>query len=156
MLVNKLELGSYQEEEIETIIEEEKRRRKIKRKQENVSSKILAIILAIIGLALSIYILHGYTNITKMRLEISDLENTRYLLERDRKDLIAELEYIKNTAKIEENARIKLGMDYPNEEQIVYLSIENPKDEMVVENSFSITNQFKNVVNLIIGYFRGA
>lgn len=156
MLVNKLDLDTYQEEEIETIIEEEKRRRKKKRKQENVSSKILAIMLAIIGLVLSIYILHGYTSITKMKLEISDLENTRYLLERDRKDLIAELEYIKNTAKIEENARIKLGMDYPSEEQIVYLNIENPRDEIVVENGFSITNQFKNVVNLIIGYFRGA
>jgi len=156
LLVNKMEFDSYYQEEIETIIEKEEQRRAKKRKKAKSSSKILAIIFAIIGLILCIYILNGYTNITKMKLEIMELENQRYELERDREDLIAKLEYIKNSAKIEENAKIKLGMDYPNEEQLVYLSIEELDNGLDIESNKSLSEQFKNIFNLVLGFFRGA
>ena len=151
-----MEFDSYYQEEIETIIEKEEQRRAKIRKKAKSSSKILAIMFAIIGLILCIYILNGYTNITKMKLEIMELENQRYELERDREDLIAKLEYIKNSAKIEENAKIKLGMDYPNEEQLVYLSIEELDNGLDIESNKSLSEQFKNIFNLVLGFFRGA
>jgi cell division protein FtsL len=156
LLVNKKEFDTYYQEEIETIIEREEKRRAKKKKKAKSSSKISAIIFATVGLALCIYILNGYSNITKMKLEIIELENQKYELERDREDLVAELEAIKNSVRIEENAKIKLGMDNPREEQLVYLSIEEFNENEEAESKISLTEQFKNVLNLVLGVFRGA
>lgn len=155
MLVNKEDLNYYQEE-IETIMEKEKQRRAKKKKKANSSSKIFAIIFATLGLALCIYVLNGYSKITKLKLEIIELENQRYELERDREDLVAELEAVKNSVKIEESAKINLGMDYPKDEQLVYLSIGEFDENKEVENKIVFTEQFKNIINLVLGVFKGA
>lgn len=159
MLVNKMELDnldSYYEEEIETILKEEEIRRKKKRRKKKVSSKISAILFAIFGLLLCIYILNGYTNITRLRLQIVKLEDKKYELEKEREDLMAQLEYMKNTAKIEENARVKLGMDYPNEEQLVYLTVEEFDTSNQQEENLTLYTQVKNAINLVMDFFRGA
>lgn len=156
MLVNQKEYHDYYQEEIKTIIEKEEQRRVKKKKKAKSSSKFAAIIFAIIVLTLSIYILNGYSVITKMKLEILELNNQKYELERDREDLIAELEAIKNSVKIEENAKIKLGMDYPKEDQLVYLTIEEFNESKEIESKLSISEQFKNIFNLVLGVFRGA
>lgn len=158
MLVTKRELDNYYEEEIDIIIEKEEKIRNKKRKKAKSSSKLFAISLAVIILVLCLYILYGYTNITNMRLEISELEKQRYELERDKEDLIAQLETIKSSSTIEENAMVKLGMDYPTEEQLIYLSIDQADEnyDIVAEKEIPIAKQVINIFNFVLGFFRGA
>lgn len=158
MLVTKRELENYYQEEIDIIIEKEEKVRAKKRKKARSSSKLFAISLAVFGLILCLYILYGYANITNMRLEITELERQKLELQRDREDLIAQLETIKSSTAIEENARIKLGMDYPTEDQLVSLSIEQlgENNEIEAEDKPPLAKQLKNIFNLVLGFFRGA
>lgn len=155
MLVNKQEFNYYQEE-IETRIEKEEQRRAKKKKKAQSSSKFFAIAFALLGLVLCIYILNGYSKITKLKLEIMELENEKYQLERDREDLFAELEVVKNSVKIEERAKINLGMDYPKDEQLVYLSIGETNEKEEIEDKVFFTEQIKNIINSVVGVFKGA
>ena len=153
MLVAKRELDYYYPEQID--VEERPKRVKKRKKKSKASSKLIIIGIAIIGLILSLYILYGYANLTKTRLEITELEKQKYELEREKEDLIAELEGIKSSSKIEEDAIVKLGMDYPREEQIVYMEVNEDifHNELDKTAEFALTKQLKNIVNLVSSLF---
>ncbi len=72
-----------------------------------------------------------------------ELENEKYQLERDREDLFAELEVVKNSVKIEERAKINLGMDYPKDEQLVYLSIGETNEKKKLKIRFFSQSRLK-------------
>jgi len=59
--------------------------------------------------------------------EIRDYRNatTKIQLQKEKEDLMAELEAIKSLTRIEEEALVKLGMDYPTEDQVVYISVDD-------------------------------
>lgn len=158
MLVAKRELNDYYEREVEAIVEREKKIRNKKKKKAKSSYKLIAITLATLGLALCLYVLYGYANITKIKSEIAILEGEKLELEKDKEDLIVQLDTIKSATKIEEDAVFKLGMDYAEEGQIVYLTIdeleENGETEDVKEVLF--IQELKNIFNLALGFFRGA
>ena len=155
MLVAKKELDYYYPDQID--IEEEKVRRvKSKKKRKSkVVTKASVISIAIIGLILCLYILYGYTRITSMRLGITELEKKRIGLEREREDLIAELEGIKSSSKIEEEAVTKLGMDYPVEDQVVYLDVKDldAENRNVGTDEIVIIKQLKNIASLVLSLF---
>lgn len=138
-----------------------KKRKKIKKNSKNKSNeKLKFLVSATIILLACLFVLLRYTHITKMRLENSKLESQKIELEKEKQDLMAELDRVKSAAKIEEDAKIKLGMDYPSEEQIVYISIddkandEDKEDKLVGESKskedFFIVSYFKNMMNMIL------
>lgn len=99
--------------------------------------------MAIIFLLTSLFILTGYAKITEARLEISRLENEVSELQKVKMNLEGNLESLKSTTKISEEAINNLGMMYPNEGQIVYVSINDDIEMEVADNSLSnIINKF--------------
>lgn len=140
MLVAKAEYNYYPEQ-----IEEQKKKRQVKGKKKNKTiNKRMYISIAIIIFITSLYILSGYSKITSERLEITKLEKERVELEKEKQDLIGELENIKSTTKISEGAIYNLGMTYPEESQIVYVSVNETTNEEV--ETYSISEKLKNIV----------
>lgn len=161
VLVAKKKLEYYDPEQVDMEYEKQKKiRENQKRENRRAQSiqKLFFIGFAIIGLALSLYILQGYASITKVSQEITELENQKLELKREKEDLIGELEAIKSPIKIEEDALIKLGMDYPKEEQIVYMDVKdldftNNKDSFNIASETSVLERFKSAFNLLLGLF---
>jgi len=60
-----------------------------------------------------------------MKLEITEMQQQKIQLQKEKEDLMAELEAIKSLTRIEEEALVKLGMDYPTEDQVVYISVDD-------------------------------
>lgn len=154
MLVAKKEYDYYPEK---SRTEKSRNKKVVKRKKRTKALYRLALMgIAMIGLILSLFILYRYANITKIRLEITELEKQKVELEKEKENLVAELEAIKSSSKIEEDAVVKLGMDYPTEEQIVYLDVDELalSDNLNEPDEFTIAQQFKNVFNLVLSLFR--
>lgn len=156
MLIAKKELEYYNDNPHQLQDKKIKKRTKEKRNHK-VLYKVFSIGIAFIGLMLSLFVLYGYANISKIKFEITQIQQQKVQLQKEKEDLMAELEALKSSARIEEDAVIKLGMDYPTEEQIVYISIDEltlddeKADELVEENTF--LGQLKNIVNLVLGLF---
>lgn len=85
--------------------------------------KLLTMGTVLLIMAASILYLLGYAEISKTRMEINNLESYKTEMEKSRVDLIADLEGIKSSAKISEDALYKLGMTYPEKGQIMYISV---------------------------------
>ncbi|NMB26742.1 MAG: hypothetical protein GX987_01655 [Tissierellia bacterium] len=156
MLVTKKELDYYYyPDQVDAEYERPKRTYKRKKKKAKVSYKLFAIGLAIIGLILSLFILYRYANITKVRQEITELERQKIELEKEKEHLTTELESIKSSSKIEEEAIIKLGMDYPTEDQIIYINVKDMdiEKEINTKKEFVLVKQLRSIVNLVLGLF---
>ena len=158
MLVAKRELNDYYEREVEAIVEREKEIRNRKKKKAKSISKLVVITMAVLGFALCLYVLYGYANITKIKSEIAVLEGEKLELEKDKEDLIVQLETIKSAAKIEEDAMFKLGMNYAEDGQLVYLSIDELEENSENDdgNEILFIQEIKNIFNLALDFFRGA
>nr|WP_281420402.1 cell division protein FtsL [Tissierella simiarum] len=147
---------SYYPEEILEVSEKKtkslKNRKVAKKKKNNSNIKLSFIGIATMFLILSLSILFRYANITKVRSEITQLEREKIELEKTKQDLIAELEGIKSSSRIEEDAIYKLGMDYPSEEQIVYLTI-NEVSTDIDGDKVTIVKQLKNIISMVSSLF---
>ena len=112
----------------------------------NAMIKILFIFTAIIFLVTCLFILTRYANITDTRLELTGLEKHKVELEKQKLNLIGDLENVKSSLTISEDAVNKLGMIYPTEGQIVYISVN--ENALNLAEEFSITDQFRKILNL--------
>lgn len=92
-------------------------------KRSRLAIKASCLFFGIIIMGISLFILFGYANITKMRMELTQLEATKVELEKNRLELEAELDGIKSSPNIMEDAKNKLGMSFPKEGQIAYISV---------------------------------
>jgi len=110
--------------------------------------KLFFLGVSLIGLALSLFILYRYANITKMKLEITEMQQQKIQLQKEKEDLMAELEAIKSLTRIEEEALVKLGMDYPTED----LPLNDEKVSESIEK-YDLLGQLKNIVNLVLGLY---
>ena len=140
MVVAKAEYNYYPEQ-----INEQKKNRQVKnvRKVKTINKKMY-ISIAIILLITSLYILYGYSKITSARIEITKLEREKLELEKVKQDLIGKLENIKSTTKISDEAIYNLGMIYPEENQIVYVSVNETTNDKPEE--FSISEKLKSIL----------
>ncbi len=140
MVVAKAEYNYYPEQ-----INEQKKNRQVKnvRKVKTINKKMY-ISIAIILLITSLYILYGYSKITSARIEITKLEREKLELEKVKQDLIGKLENIKSTTKISDEAIYNLGMIYPDESQIVYVSVNETTNDKPEE--FSISEKLKSIL----------
>lgn len=139
---------------VENLQQENRTRRKVvKKKKNNLNAviKILFIFTAIIFLVTCLFILTRYAQLTNTRLELTRLERQKVELEKQKLNLMGDLENVKSSLKVSEDAINKLGMTYPAEGQIVYVSINDNIVDPVEE--FSISSQFKKVLNLFTFLF---
>lgn len=124
---------------------------KVHKKKVHAVNKGMYVFIAIIILFTSLFILGGYAKITSMRVEISKLENSASDLVKLKKDLAGNLEGLKNTTLISEQARNNLGMIYPEDGQVEYVSL----NEQVKVNSYkeSINDRVKSVLGIFSSLF---
>lgn len=134
------ELKYYPTEELEVQKKPRKSQKKVKlkKKRSNSLAKLMILSMPLFFLGIALLILFRYANITAVRQEITKLERQRAELEVVKQDLIGELEGIKSSTKISEDAITKLGMNYPEEGQVVYIAInENEMDSLEKVNEDS-------------------
>lgn len=122
MLVAKREVYSYMEEE--NIISPKPKEVK-KNKKSNALVKMKAFGLALFTLIVCLGVLFGYAQITQIKMEVTKLDKEITELKKHKTDISLELEKIKESGWIEQEAEAKLGMSYPTDEQIVYISVED-------------------------------
>lgn len=75
----------------------------------------------------------GYTNLNQMNKEILKMKKEVSELEANRDYLLMQLEPYKSTQRVEDIARISLGMDYPTQDQLLYL--ESEEDTKLAEKN---------------------
>lgn len=122
-------------------------KKRVHKRHVHVVNKGMYVFIAIIILFTSLFILGGYAKITSVRVEISKLENSASDLIKLKKDLAGNLEGLKNTTVISEQARNNLGMIYPEDGQVEYVSI----NEQVKADSYKLTLNDK--VKSVLGIF---
>ncbi|MDY0234589.1 MAG: septum formation initiator family protein [Gudongella sp.] len=128
-------------------IEKKETIKEVQKRHVYVVNRGMFIYLAIIILFTSLFILSGYAKITSMRVEITKLENSASDLTKLKKDLAGNLEGLKNTTVISEQARNNLGMIYPENGQVEYVSL----NEQVQTNTYKLT--FNDRVKSVLGIF---
>src|SRR5690606_11144063 len=115
--------------------------------------KLFALSIPCLFLAISLLILSRYAKITFIRQELTELEREKLELEKVRMNLVADLEGIKTSAKIEEDAITKLGMSYPNENQIVYITVNAIEDIEEAEEKFSLGGKLNKILSIVSNLF---
>ncbi len=111
-------------------------------------------ILSIIGIfVVGLFILRGYANITTVRAEISRQEAVIDDLEKRMTDLSVQIETIKSSSQIEEDALFKLGLVYPEDEQKVYVNVPEPEQVKPITKTTEIAARFKTVLQFFSGAF---
>lgn len=131
-----------------------------KKKKEKVNSranaqatlKLLTMASVVLIMAILILYLLGYADITKTRMEINSLESYKTELEKSKVDLTADLEGIKSSTRISEDALYKLGMTYPEKGQIRYISV---ADEIETIKETKIVEKKDKNQNRIFSFFSG-
>ncbi len=153
MLVAKREVYSYREDNnIETT-------NKVKKiKKTNSSLKIKVFGMALLILAVSLGVLFRYAQMTQIKMEVSKLDKQINELNKHKTDISLELDRIKESGWIENEAQNRLGMIYPHNEQIVYVSVDmNDVDNDINKNTvkedktgnLAFLKLFSNVVSKI-------
>ncbi len=152
MLVAK-ELSYYPTETLEVKEKSKKNIKKIKENKRNNNSlaKLMILCMPMVILGIALLILFRYANMTAIRQEITQLERQKMELEKTKLNLIADLEGIKSSVKIAEDAITKLGMDYPTENQIVYVSVKEDTTEHIEKSS--ISGQIKKIFSIVTNLF---
>lgn len=158
MLVARSGLSYYPEAELEVQERQKYPRKKIKKRQKreqkdtNSSVKLIYLFLAIIFLGTCLFVLSRYADITSVRIDITSLEKEKMELEKIKLNSIAELEGIKSSKQIAEDAVLKLGMDYPTEGQVIYISVRDSNSNKGIEK-LNIRGQIKKVFNMVASLF---
>jgi poly(3-hydroxyalkanoate) synthetase len=85
-------------------------------------------------------------------MEVTKLERQKLELEKSKMNLVADLEELKNTINVSEEAITKLGMSYPKEGQIIYISTEDTRVETSIDESAS--SKLNEFLSIFSGFFR--
>ncbi len=115
-------------------VPKERQRVRVRKKvKSNSKTRYLAqkfILATIVGVNLLVVALsfQSYVTMSKTSLEISNLSKEINELETTRDFYKVEIAKYSSTERIEDIAKNKLGMYYPENNQYLYISTENPKD----------------------------
>ena len=156
MLVARSELSYYPEAELQEKQTQPrkkiKKKRASKKKRVNSSIKLMYIFMAMIFLGTCLLILTRYADITSVRTNITKLELEKVELEKIKLDLVGELEGIKSSGQIAEDAVLKLGMDYPTEGQTVYVTVKDKSMDNITEK-ISMKEQIEKILDQVASLF---
>lgn len=146
MLVAKAEYNYYPSE-----IEKQSPKKVVKVKKVRKLNKNMYIMTAIILFFTSLFVLSRYAKITEVRLEVTKMEREVEELKKLRQNLEGELESLKSTTEISDSAMIHLGMTYPRDGQIVYVSVDDSNE--IEYNNGSFTAKIRDALSSIAGLF---
>lgn len=99
------------------------KKKKVQKRGRKVN-KPLYVLVSIICLGISLVLLSRYAKITSIRENITELEIEKEELIKEKVNLQAKLEGIKSSEKVIDDARYKLGMYPPEEDQIIYIDVD--------------------------------
>lgn len=154
MLVAKREVFSYNEE---NYLRETKKNKHIRKN--NFSLKLKAFGIALLTLFVCLGVLIRYAQMTQIKMEVSKLDKEISELSKHKIDISLELEKIKESGWIEGEAEKRLGMVYPTNEQIVYVSVnvnDNIDNNAIEENKtekLGILKLFSSAVSKLSNKF---
>jgi len=109
-------------------------RKKKKKTKNNAAIKMKLFASALLLLCVCLFVLLRYAYITQIKFDVSQLDKEITKLHSEKQDLLIELDKIKESGLIEFEAQSKLGMVYPSEEQIVYVSLNNNDPRYISED----------------------
>ena len=113
--------------------------RKKKKKKNIVSEPIKNLMMITIVFILGLVIIFNYASITDKKMEISKVNEEIELLNKEKQEIIIILESLKNTNRIEENAKNYLGMNYPTRTQTEFIEVSycqnKNENKYIAENS---------------------
>jgi len=131
LLVAKKEIYSYLDEPKKQPIRNRK-----KNTRSNFAMKVKLITSAIMILCICLFVLLRYAYMTEIEFEVTQLNKEIETLNNKKQSLTFELDVIKSSGLIEAEAQNKLGMVYPSDQQIVYLSVEDNNDENAFDDAY--------------------
>lgn len=103
-----------------------------------IAIRVFTLSAVFIMMLLFIVSLIGHSSITKTRMEVNKLETYKEDLKKTKIDLTAELEGIKSSSRIGDDAMYILGMVYPEDDQVVHLNISDEIDMTVAKGQGDI------------------
>ena len=87
--------------------------------------EMLALMVCLCGvLALNIFLVGRYADITGTRHAVSSLDQKVEQLQNQKEQLLVEIEKSSKLEWIEEEAKSRLSMKYPEKEQLIYISVD--------------------------------
>lgn len=110
-----------------------KPRRKQRVKTKKVAKKkyvleMLTLMVCLCGvLALNIFLVGRFADITGTRHEVSSLDKKVERLQNQKEQLLVEIEKSSKLEWIEEEAKERLSMKYPDKDQLIYISVDSEK-----------------------------
>lgn len=109
--------------------------------KKNAALASVYVLFTIISIASAIFILSNYQKITALNFEIRQVDAIIVEAEKTQLNLVAEIENIKGTKDIVAEAQNKLGMVYPEQDQVVFFTLEDTagpeRQEGIVSTIFS-------------------
>lgn len=106
-------------------------------KRRNIFLKIIYTSFMMISIASAIFILTNYEKITSLNFEIRQVDAIILEAEKTEMNLQAKIEKVKSGKDIVDEAQTKLGMIYPERDQVVYFTLEDTEIESKNENMLS-------------------
>lgn len=155
MLVAKKEVYSYVEDRSVVTTKEVKQS---KNRKTNSLLKVKVFGLALLTLVICLGVLFGYAEMTQIKMEVSKLDKEIVELRKHKVDISLELERIKESGWIEKEAEDRLGMMYPADEQIVYISVidkdlDSNLEEVTIEEELGFVKLFSNMISKLSDKF---
>lgn len=121
------------------------------KKSKRVINKTMYFGILLIFFISSLFVLSRYANITQERYEITKLQGHLNELQLEKTELEANLESLKSTTAISEKAQMNLGMVYPDEDQVVYIAV-NENNENTQDDT-SLAQRIKEIFSIFSSIF---
>lgn len=110
-------------------------------------------------LSLLILVIFSYVRLYEISSETTALKSELTALEKDNAALLARYESNIDISRIERIATTQLGMSKPQNDQVVYVSISNPDEAVIIEGGgktsgfAALIETFKNSFDYVMEYF---
>lgn len=129
---------------------------KLRRRNRAITAKkLICGLVFLFAVLMATVLITRYGEITAKNQESRVLSKRMEELEANRDYLVMKLEPYKATARIESLAKINLGMDYPTQEQIVYIASGYQEDQPEVETNQDYIAGFRNFFSALLGTNEG-
>ena len=131
-------------------IKQPNKKKVVKTKRRVINKTMYFGIIAIFFLS-SFFVLNRYASITQIRYEITEKQNQIRELELEKTDLETKLLALENSSNISQRAQDNLGMVYPEENQIVYIAVENINEN--TQDDISLAQRIKEIFSIFSSIF---
>ncbi|RQD66907.1 MAG: hypothetical protein D5S00_11575 [Tindallia sp. MSAO_Bac2] len=142
---------------------QQKAKRAVKKKY---ALELVALMVCLCGvLALNIFLVGRYADITNTRHAVSSLEQRVEQLQNHREQLMVEIERSSKLEWIEEEAKNRLSMKHPEKDQLIYISVDpervrqvsqriDRKNSEVEQNDNGLPQPIERIIHRFAGVLR--